>query len=80
MTNLAVDDIKLIKASLSALVTILEHGQELRKSYHGSNPYVTRILESNASNILEELQYHSDNEVYTIVSTVLQRYFPVEAT
>jgi len=65
---------KLVSQTLVALYRILQHGEQLVKSI-GENPYVTRIVQSNAAYLLEELQHHKDGEIYTLVSEMLDKFF-----
>jgi len=65
---------KLLTLTLKALFRILAHGEELVKTI-GDNPYTSRIMQSNAGQLLEDLQKHQDPEIYNLVSGILDKFF-----
>lgn len=78
LKNLSLDDTKLTKNSLLALTSILQQGEQDRQDYHNQNPYVVQVHESNDTNILEQLQSHSDNDVKKVVETLITKFFHTE--
>jgi len=67
-------NLKLITLTLKALFRILTQGEELVKTI-GENPYTSRILQSNAGQLLEDLQKHQDPEIYQLVAAILDKFF-----
>ena len=75
--NLEIENKKLIISSLKAIGYILKHGESLKKNNpENLNPFVLMILNSGNAKYIENLQQHNDQEVYEIVSELIERFFP----
>ena len=80
LANLTINDTGLILASLRALYEILAHGETLKKSHNGINPYINKIFETGQVGVIETLQEHPENEVYDEVSRLINKYFQTDQT
>ena len=72
------NSLKILSNALIAISKILEFGEQLRKTFRGENPYVSRIMQENASYLIERLQTHKDNNIYKQVAEIIDTYFPLE--
>lgn len=75
LANLGRGDTQLTIQSLKALYEILAHGEILKKSHNGYNPYLNQIYQAGQIPMIEGLQEHPDNQVYQEVSNLINRYF-----
>lgn len=70
------DDAKTIEVSLECLYVILGVGDKIKGSE--KNPLVVELFGLNAIDILEKLQYHDSENVYSNVSKLLVTYFEIQ--
>lgn len=70
------DDAKTIEVCLECLFIILSVGDKVKGSE--KNPLVVELFSLNAVDILEKLQYHESDAVYTNVSKLLTTYFEIQ--
>jgi len=69
-------DAKVLKIVLQTLESILEKGDEIAKQTEDVNPYVYLIeTYDNALADLEELQNHKNEDIYELVTEILEVYF-----
>jgi len=55
---------------------LLEHGAQLKELYSMSvNPYLIELENEDALKDLEALQTHQNEDVYTVVSRIIDEYF-----
>lgn len=66
----------MIETTLECLFTVLSVGEKVR--FGNKNPLVEDLLSNGAADILEKLQYHESDAVYSRVIKILQRYFEME--
>jgi len=77
IANLDIENKKLIISSLKAIGYILKHGESLKKNNpENINPFVLMILNSGNAKYIEKLQQHNDQEIYDLVSELIERFFP----
>ena len=71
------DDTRLIFHALQTLDTIFNNNNEdsLRDSNEEGYSYVVQFDRLSGCCRLEKLQYHPDNEIYAIVSRIIEKYF-----
>ncbi|KAI2493455.1 importin alpha [Fragilaria crotonensis] len=74
---LGVNDTKIITIALEGLENILKVGEEDAKTT-GVNQMATFISEAEGLNKIEELQQHSNNDIYEKCVKILETYFGVE--
>jgi importin subunit alpha-6/7 len=74
---LAVNDTKIITIALEGLENILKVGEEDAKTT-GTNPMATYISEAEGLNKIEDLQQHSNNDIYEKCVKILETYFGIE--
>lgn len=74
---LAVNDTKIITIALEGLENILKVGEEDAKTT-GINQMATFVSEAEGLNKIEELQQHSNNDIYEKCVKILETYFGVE--
>lgn len=77
---LTVSDPKIVTIALEGLENILKVGDEDSKDTltGGSNPMAVFISEADGLNKIEELQQHSNNDIYERCIKILETYFGVE--
>ena len=78
LENLMDNNTNLLIESLRALFRFFMIGEQIKENYNGTNPYVWRVLNSNATQLIEALQYHTNKDVYREVAQLLDHFFPVE--
>jgi importin subunit alpha-1 len=74
---LGVNDTKIITIALEGLENILKVGEEDAKTT-GVNQMATFVSEAEGLNKIEELQQHSNNDIYEKCVKILETYFGVE--
>ena len=77
LANLIENVPNLLITTIKTIKSILRFGEEI-KNENGINPYAYRMLLGNGPRIIENLQYHKDNEIYQCVSDLMDSYFPTE--
>jgi len=75
---LTVSDPKIVTIALEGLENILKVGEEDSKNTGGQNPMAVFISEADGLNKIEELQQHSNNDIYERCIKILETYFGVE--
>lgn len=76
---LTVNDAKIVTIALEGLENILKVGEEdIKNSGLPSNPMATYIAEAEGLTKIEELQQHSNNDIYEKCIKILETYFGVE--
>jgi HEAT repeat protein len=75
---LTVSDPKIVTIALEGLENILKIGDEDSKNTGGQNPMAVFISEADGLNKIEELQQHSNNDIYERCIKILETYFGVE--
>jgi importin subunit alpha-6/7 len=75
---LTVSDPKIVTIALEGLENILKVGDEDAKNTGGQNPMAVFISEADGLNKIEELQQHSNNDIYERCIKILETYFGVE--
>mmetsp|Transcript_19693 Transcript_19693/g.29220 ORF Transcript_19693/g.29220 Transcript_19693/m.29220 type:complete len:556 (-) Transcript_19693:2659-4326(-) len=75
---LNVNDPKIVTIALEGLENILKVGEEDIKENGGHNQMATYISEAEGLNKIEELQQHSNNDIYEKCIKILETYFGVE--
>ena len=75
---LNVSDSKIITIALEGLENILKVGDEEARSTGGQNQMVVYISEADGLSKLEDLQQHSNNDIYDKAIKMLTTYFEVE--
>lgn len=75
---LTVSDPKIVTIALEGLENILKIGEEDAKNTGGQNPMAVFISEADGLNKIEELQQHSNNDIYERCIKILETYFGVE--
>jgi len=72
-------DNEIIKACVETLENILDVGADLFKTDENQeNPYILKIVESGTLPIIEGLQTHPDNDIYTISLRIIEKNFEYE--
>lgn len=75
---LTVSDPKIVTIALEGLENILKVGEEDAKSTNSQNPMAVFISEADGLNKIEDLQQHSNNDIYEKCIKILETYFGVE--
>eukprot|EP00978_Attheya_sp_CCMP212_P030679 scaffold113745_cov56-Attheya_sp.AAC.1 len=75
---LTVNDAKIVTIALEGLENILKVGEEDAATGAGHNQMATYIAEAEGLTKIEELQQHSNNEIYEKCVRILETYFGVE--
>lgn len=75
---LMVNDAKIVTIALEGLENILKVGEEEAKQTGGHNTMATFIAEAEGLTKIEELQQHSNNDIYEKCIKILETYFGVE--
>lgn len=75
---LGVNDSKIVSIALEGLENILKVGEEDAKATGQHNPMATYIAEAEGLTKIEELQQHSNNDIYEKCIKILETYFGVE--
>jgi len=75
---LTVSDPKIVTIALEGLENILKVGDEESKALGSSNQMAVYISEAEGLNKIEDLQQHSNNDIYEKCVKILETYFGVE--
>mmetsp|Transcript_38647 Transcript_38647/g.83958 ORF Transcript_38647/g.83958 Transcript_38647/m.83958 type:complete len:565 (+) Transcript_38647:124-1818(+) len=75
---LTVNDAKIVTIALEGLENILKIGDEESKQTGAHNQMATFIAEAEGLTKIEELQQHSNNDIYEKCIKILETYFGVE--
>jgi len=75
---LTVNDVKIVTIALEGLENILKTGEEESMSTGGHNAMATFVAEAEGLNKIEELQQHSNNDIYEKCIGMLEKYFGVD--
>jgi importin subunit alpha-1 len=75
---LTVNDPKIVTIALEGLENILKVGEEESKVTNGQNQMAIFISEAEGLNKIEDLQQHSNNDIYEKCIKILETYFGVE--
>eukprot|EP00544_Gedaniella_sp_CCMP2646_P010922 CAMPEP_0202480152 /NCGR_PEP_ID=MMETSP1361-20130828/253_1 /ASSEMBLY_ACC=CAM_ASM_000849 /TAXON_ID=210615 /ORGANISM="Staurosira complex sp., Strain CCMP2646" /LENGTH=557 /DNA_ID=CAMNT_0049107563 /DNA_START=41 /DNA_END=1714 /DNA_ORIENTATION=- len=75
---LTVNDTKIVTIALEGLENILKVGDEEARQTGGHNPMATFVAEAEGLVKIEELQQHSNNDIYEKCIKILETYFGVE--
>lgn len=75
---LTVNDAKIVTIALEGLENILKIGEEEAKQTATHNQMATYIAEAEGLTKIEELQQHSNNDIYEKCIKILETYFGVE--
>merc|ERR1719253_610731 len=75
---LTVNDAKIVTIALEGLENILKVGDADAKATGGNNQMATFIAEADGLTKIEELQHHSNNDIYEKCIKILETYFGVE--
>ena len=77
---LTCSDVRIVTVALEGLDNILRVGETLRElaGANGSNPFATLVDEAEGIEKIEELQNHSNEDVYEKAVALLETYFDVE--
>jgi len=75
---LNVNDPKIVTIALEGLENILKVGEEEAKATNGQNQMAVFISEAEGLNKIEDLQQHSNNDIYEKCIKILETYFGVE--
>jgi HEAT repeat protein len=75
---LMVNDAKIVTIALEGLENILKIGEEEAKQTGAHNAMATYIAEAEGLTKIEELQQHSNNDIYEKCIKILETYFGVE--
>ena len=75
---LTVNDSKIVTIALEGLENILKVGEEDAKTSGSHNVMATYIAEAEGLSKIEELQQHSNNDIYEKCIKILETYFGVE--
>eukprot|EP01059_Diplonema_ambulator_P007171 TRINITY_DN1667_c0_g1_i1.p1 TRINITY_DN1667_c0_g1~~TRINITY_DN1667_c0_g1_i1.p1 ORF type:complete len:510 (+),score=168.02 TRINITY_DN1667_c0_g1_i1:593-2122(+) len=71
-------DTKVLTVALEALDNILKVGQAAKEHTGNDNPFVQPIVQCGGMDRIEALQNHADDSIYTLVVSMLEKYFEVE--
>jgi len=67
------------KGGLEALETILNYGKDIaHASQLGKNPFVIKLAQAQGLQVVESLQSHPENEIYEIVSRIIDEHLDFE--
>jgi len=75
---LIVSDTKIVTIALEGLENILKVGEEDSKNSGSHNQMATFIAEAEGLSKIEELQQHSNNDIYEKCIKILETFFGVE--
>ena len=75
---LTVNDAKIVTIALEGLENILKVGEEDAKQSGAHNQMATFVAEAEGLNKIEELQQHTNNDIYEKCIKILETYFGVE--
>jgi hypothetical protein len=75
---LAVSDPRIVTIALEGLENILKIGDQDAKATGSHNMMATYIAEADGLNKIEDLQHHSNNDIYDKAIKLLETYFGVE--
>lgn len=75
---LTVSDPKIVTIALEGLENILKVGEEDSKNTGGQNPMAIFLSEADGVSKIEDLQQHSNNDIYERCIKILETYFGVE--
>ncbi|KAL3777238.1 hypothetical protein ACHAWO_006770 [Cyclotella atomus] len=75
---LTVNDAKIVTIALEGLENILKVGEDESKTTGAHNEMATYIAEAEGLNKIEELQHHSNNDIYEKCVKILETYFGVD--
>ncbi|CAJ1934805.1 unnamed protein product [Cylindrotheca closterium] len=75
---LTVNDPKIVTIALEGLENILKVGEEEAKATNAQNQMAVFISEAEGLNKIEDLQQHSNNDIYEKCIKILETYFGVE--
>lgn len=75
---LSVNDPKIVMIALEGLENILKVGEEEAKISNAANQMAIYVSEAEGLNKIEELQRHTNNEIYEKSIKILETYFGVE--
>lgn len=75
---LTVSDPKIVTIALEGLENILKTGDEESRATGGSNQMAVFVSEAEGLSKIEELQQHSNNDIYEKCIKILETYFGVE--
>lgn len=75
---LAVSDPRIVTIALEGLENILKVGDQDAKATGSHNMMATYIAEADGLNKIEDLQHHSNNDIYDKAIKLLETYFGVE--
>merc|ERR1712115_557358 len=78
MGLLTVNDPKIVTIALEGLENILKVGEEESKSTGQPNAMAIFVSEAEGLNKIEDLQQHSNNDIYEKCIKILETYFGVE--
>ena len=71
-------DPKIVIIALEGLENILRVGEEEARRTNSQNPMAVYVSEADGLNKIEELQQHSNNDIYEKCIKILETYFGVE--
>jgi importin subunit alpha-1 len=75
---LGVNDPKIVTIALEGLENILKTGEEEAKATGTQNQMAVFVSEAEGLNKIEDLQQHSNNDIYEKCIKILETYFGVE--
>ena len=75
---LSVSDPRIVTIALEGLENILKVGEQDAKATGSHNMMATYIAEADGLNKIEDLQHHSNNDIYDKAIKLLETYFGVE--
>ncbi|KAL3805766.1 hypothetical protein ACHAW5_005978 [Stephanodiscus triporus] len=75
---LTVNDVKIVTIALEGLENILKVGEDEANATGSHNQMSTYVAEAEGLNKIEELQQHSNNDIYEKCIKILETYFGVE--
>ncbi|KAL7548225.1 hypothetical protein ACHAWF_016571 [Thalassiosira exigua] len=75
---LTVNDVKIVTIALEGLENILKVGEDESVSTGSHNQMSTYVAEAEGLNKIEELQQHSNNDIYEKCIKILETYFGVD--
>mmetsp|Transcript_14735 Transcript_14735/g.29950 ORF Transcript_14735/g.29950 Transcript_14735/m.29950 type:complete len:563 (+) Transcript_14735:78-1766(+) len=75
---LTVNDAKIVTIALEGLENILKVGEEDSKTTGAPNQMSTYIAEAEGLNKIEDLQHHTNNDIYEKCVKILETYFGVD--
>lgn len=71
-------DPKIVTIALEGLENILKVGEDEARATNGQNPMAVFVSEAEGLNKIEDLQQHSNHEIYEKCIKILETYFGVE--